>query len=144
MSCWASGHKMWLLVDIHFERHKMGLKVVQVDDWGCCNILVEGMGHMLWGKWWWAGNYSALEESCTLLRNIPAHAERGENTDGESEQVCALFRDQRVSQVIKPKGSPWKAVEKEPGDRERWKPERLDFILRTLKYCGEWQSGQRA
>lgn len=87
---------------------------------------------------------SALEGSCTLLRNTPAHAEQGENTGGESEQMCALSRDQRVSQVIKPKGSPWKAMEKEPGDRERWKPEKLDFILRTLEYCGEWQSGRRA
>lgn len=88
---------------------------------------------------------SAIEGTCTLLRNTPAHAEQGENTGGESEQACALFKDQRVSQVIKTKGSPWKAVEKEPGDRERWthQSEKLDFILRTLEHHGEWQSGQR-
>lgn len=32
--------------------------------------------------------------------------------------MCALFRDQRVSQLIKPKGLPWRVVEKEPGERK--------------------------
>lgn len=78
-------------------------------------------------------NLSSQRDLQSIEKHICTRGKRGEHRGGGREKVCALFRDQSVSQLSKLKGLPSRAVEKEPRERERLKHQtKLDFLLRTV------------